>query len=79
MIIHCCVDVSGALKSNRRLKASMFRDENGRSLTADEAHEVLCEHLLAGHKVIPVGKPCEGFSYITGCPGHADEPVEAQS
>lgn len=75
MIYHCCVDVSGALKSNRRLLAKMFRDETGRRLSADEAHEALCEHLRQGHEVIPVGKPCEGFSYITGCPGHADKPL----
>ena len=73
MIYHSCVDVSGALKSSRKLKAYMFRDESGRRLSADEAHDVLCEHLRAGHEVIPVGKPCEGFSYTTGCPGHMDD------
>lgn len=77
MITHCCLEVSGALKSTRRLKAQLFRDENGRRLSADEAHDVLCEHLLAGHVVIPIGKPCEGFSYITGCPGHPSEGTPA--
>jgi len=28
-----------------------------------------------GIKVVPFGKPCDGFSYETGCPGHPTESV----
>lgn len=78
MIVHACVDISGALKLSRRHKAAMFRDKTGRRLTADEAHEALCEHLRKGHHVLPLGKPCEGFSYVTGCPGHAEQAADQE-
>jgi hypothetical protein len=74
-IIHCCLDVRGALKhfSDREL-SGMFRNRStGKSLTADEARDVLYDHLAQGHEVIPMGPPCEGFDYKTGCPGHKVE------
>jgi hypothetical protein len=77
MIVHACVDIRGALKLSRRQKAAMFRDKSGRRLTADEAHDALCEHLRKGHLVLPLGKPCDGFSYVTGCPGHPAATAEA--
>lgn len=71
---HVCVDVRGMLShSSRRELQGMFRDKaTGRQLTADEAKEVLMDHLAQGHEVIPVGPPCDGFDYKTGCPGHQD-------
>lgn len=68
---HMCIDVRGAL---RNYKASLWRGvvsrENGTRMTANEAREWLMDQLAMGRKVIPFGKPCDGFSYETGCPGH---------
>lgn len=70
---HVHLDVRDALKNmTRRELANMFTNATtGRKLTSDEAKDVLMDHLAAGHKVIPLGKACEGFDYTgSGCPGH---------
>lgn len=70
---HVAMSVRGALKnSSRRELASMFTNgQGGRRLTADEAKDVLLEHLAKGHEVIPLAQECEGFDYAGGgCPGH---------
>ncbi len=72
-ICHVHLDVRGALTNmSKRELASMFSSSStGRGLTAEEARSVLLDHLEAGHKVIPLGKACEGFDYTGGgCPGH---------
>ncbi|MBH1391798.1 hypothetical protein ACJ6WJ_04660 [Stenotrophomonas maltophilia] len=74
---HVHLDVRGALKNmTRRELANMFTNSTtGRKLTADEAKDVLMDHLAAGHKVIPLGPACEGFDYTGGgCPGHEVAP-----
>lgn len=50
----------------------MFRNPaTGKLLNADEAKDILLDHLAAGHEVIPCGPPCEGFDFAAGgCPGH---------
>jgi hypothetical protein len=48
----------------------MFKDDKGGFLDADAAREALLDNLEAGHKYLPVGPACDGFSYETGCPGH---------
>lgn len=51
--------------------AGAFSDEQGRTLSWDEAQSYLFDCLAKGWKVIPLtSNPCEGFSYQTGCPGH---------
>lgn len=70
---HVHLDVRGALTHmSKRELANLFSNaRTGRGLTAEEARGVLLDHLEAGHKVIPLGKPCEGFDYAGGgCPGH---------
>jgi len=70
---HVHLDVRGALTtmSNRELSNLFSNSSTGRGLTAEEARSVLLDHLEAGHKVIPLGKACEGFDYAGGgCPGH---------
>ncbi|HGM5924668.1 TPA: hypothetical protein ACKP5H_002659 [Stenotrophomonas maltophilia] len=70
---HIHLDVRGALTNmSKRELANLFSNAStGRGLTAEEARSVLLDHLEAGHKVIPLGKPCEGFDYAGGgCPGH---------
>lgn len=69
--IHCCLDVRGALKNmTSRQLAGMFRHDDGRKASADEAKEHLMDAIAKGYEVLPMGSPCEGFSYQTGCPGH---------
>ena len=70
---HMCVDIRGAIKwPNSRLK-SLFCDSQGQPVSAEAAREHLLDQLQMGRRVIPFGKPCEGFSYETGCPGHIKE------
>jgi hypothetical protein len=73
MIVHCCMDVRGALKMTKRQLGGMFRDGDGRRLSADQARDALLDHIAAGHEVIPFGPICNGFDYKTGCPGHESE------
>lgn len=70
---HVHLDVRGALSNmSRKELAGMFSESStGRKLSADEAREVLMDHLEAGHRVIPIRQACEGFDYTGGgCPGH---------
>ena len=71
-IIHISLSVRGALRNmTRRQLAGLFKHDDGRRMTADEARDVLMDELAKGHEVIPFGKPCEGFDYSGGgCPGH---------
>ena len=50
-------------------------DAKGRRMTVDEVRRALRAALAKGARVIPVGTRCEGFSDLTGCPGH-DVPDE---
>lgn len=69
--IHMCLSVRGALKNwTKKQMGTLFRHDDGRKMTADEARERLYDELAKGHDVIPLGPACEGFDYKTGCPGH---------
>lgn len=72
--IHICLDVRGCIHNGewRRSMVGCCTDATGRKLTAREILDELLDHVAAGHKVIPFGEPCEGFSYETGCPGHPE-------
>jgi len=75
---HMCVDIRGAIKwHNSRLK-SLFCDSEGKPVSAEAAREHLFDQLQMGRKVIPFGKPCDGFSYESGCPGHIKESEVAE-
>ena len=71
--IHMCVDIRGAIKWPNSLLKSLFRDSSDQSVSAEAAREYLLDQLQMGRKVLLFGKPCEGFSYETGCPGHIEE------
>ena len=75
-ITHCCVDIRGALRWPAKQLKFLLRHPDGRGMTADEVREALLDELAKGREVLPVGDPCEGFDYKTGCPGHEtpDEP-----
>lgn len=67
---HVALDVRGTLRNSRKSElAYLFRRPDGTRLTADEAKEVLMDHIAQGHEVIPCG-PCEHFDFQKGCLGH---------
>ncbi len=69
---HMCISVTGVLAnwSEKRLRG-VFQHDDGRPMTGHDAKLFLLEELAKGHRVIPCGKPCEGFDYAgDGCPGH---------
>ena len=69
--IHSCLDIKGALTNwSNEMLAGMFAHTDGRPYTAREVKAQLLEYLSEGKEVLPLGVPCEGFSYKTGCPGH---------
>ncbi|QIB09020.1 hypothetical protein GZ982_30205 (plasmid) [Pseudomonas fluorescens] len=77
---HVHLSVRGAIRdfSKRQLKG-LFKLEDGRPCTADQAKDRLLECLAQGREVLPVGAPCEGFDYAGGgCPGH-DHPPAGQN
>lgn len=68
---HMCIDLRGVLRNftAREWRGCVTRDD-GSTLTPDEVREYFMDELAKGRRVIPFGKPCEGFSYETGCPSH---------
>lgn len=72
---HMGLSVRGALRNlclnpKTSILGSASDSKTGRKLSKGEIFDELCDHLAAGHKVIPFSGHCEGFSYETGCPGH---------
>lgn len=70
--VHMSLSVRGALTNmTRRELGALFKHDDGRKMSADEAKDALMDELAKGHEVIPFGGPCEGFDYAgRGCPGH---------
>lgn len=66
--IHICQSVEGALKNWTRKQWLAVAAEN--NMTPGQAKKQFELYRFEGKKVIPIGDPCEGFSYIDGCPGH---------
>lgn len=68
-VIHCCIDIRGVLRWGDAGLRGMFM-KDGRKMKGAEVREYLLDQLEAGRKMLPMGEPCEGFSFATGCPGH---------
>lgn len=70
--IHMSVDVRGMLSRLHRSRAKMgpCQHDDGRRMTRLESIDALFNELSQGREVLPLGKPCEGFDFRTGCPGH---------
>ena len=73
-IVHVSVDVAGMIallsRSRARWARGMKHPDTGEPLTREEAIDRLLGMLAQGVLRLPIGAPCEGFSYETGCPGH---------
>ena len=65
---HICQSVEGALRNWRKSDWAAIAKSNG--LSPQEVENHFWDLHSKGIKVIPIGEPCEGFSYQTGCPGH---------
>jgi len=71
--IHVSVNVRGALLaplSEQRRVYDTLTTEGRPCASVEEYRGVLADLLADGIKRLPMGQPCEGFSYETGCPGH---------
>ena len=71
-IRHMCLSVRGVLLnwSDSQLEG-VFKHDDGRPMTPQEAKATLLDELAKGHEVIPCGPACEGFDFTGGgCPGH---------
>lgn len=67
-IIHCCLDITGALKNAKDFKGCITVD--GKTLmTVKEIRDFLQAQLAMGRRVLPMGD-CDNFDYQTGCKGH---------
>jgi hypothetical protein len=72
--MHTCLSVRGALSWDKRQfrnALSWITKPGGeRYRSVDHLRDALFDELAKGHEVIPIGEPCEGFDYKTGCPTH---------
>ncbi|WP_198045314.1 hypothetical protein [Cupriavidus taiwanensis] len=76
MQIHMALDVKGFLaNATKRQYRGMFRHDDGRKMTADEAKYHLLDELAKGNLFIPFGK-CNNFDPKSGCLGH---PIEEKA
>lgn len=74
--VHMGLSVRGAL-TNWKLRdfRGMFKAEDGRTMTPQEAKATLLDELSQGHEVIPYGK-CDNWDWKKGCQGHSESPKE---
>lgn len=75
--IHMCVDIAGVMRWPDKDLANLFTDDGVRR-PGKYVRDWLKLQLAQGKRVLPMGKPCEGFSYTDGCPGHAVESSNAK-
>lgn len=63
-----CMSIEGALSNPKKI--TYMQDDYGKRVSDKEARAYLKQCLAEGKRVIPTSNECEGFDYITGCPGH---------
>ena len=68
------IDIQGFLEHYRKrsMRGLVIKDD-GTPMTDAEARQYLYDHLLQGHKLLPMcdEKECPDFDYFGGgCPGH---------
>lgn len=72
--VHMCVDIEGVLRWPDAELQKLFMDPDGQKRPGRYVRDWLRLQLAQGKRVLPMGNPCDGFSYQTGCPGHPVEP-----
>ncbi len=70
---HMCVCIEGVLRWPDKDLRNLFTDEHGNKQSGRYVRDFLRLQLHNGKKVLPMGEPCEGFSYEDGCPGHIEK------
>lgn len=70
MKIHFCQSVDGAIKNWSTSQWADIAEAN--NITISAAKDAFIQYVREGKRVIPLGEPCEGFSYENGCQGHED-------
>jgi hypothetical protein len=71
--IHCGLSVRGAIHrasatKKRSYLKGMFKHPSGtRSMTPDEAFELLLDELSKGHEVLPFSDSCKNWDWKHGC------------
>lgn len=68
--VHMCVDIAGVMRWPDSQLRELFKEDDGSKRPGAYVRDWLKLQLAQGKQVLPMGKPCEGFSYIHGCPGH---------
>lgn len=68
-----CVNIEGVLRWPNKMLNKLFSDDSGQPRGGHYVRDWLKLQLAQGKHVLPMGEPCEGFSYLTGCPGHREE------
>jgi hypothetical protein len=74
-VIHVSLDIKGFLSTAvyPREYKRLLQDTAGNMLKPQEARAYLLDQLASGKRQLPMeGSGCEGFSFETGCPGHAE-------
>ena len=66
-LFHICLHVRGTLKNK---SFGGFVNDDGSPAKTSDVEDYLLDQLSLGRERIPIGKPCKGFDYKTGCPGH---------
>lgn len=75
-IFHASLDVRSYLKAPKKSLRGLFKHPSGtRSMTPDEARDVLMDELANGHDFIPFGH-CDNFDFKSGCKGHPSNKEE---
>ena len=65
--IHVAIDIGSLLRSRRAIRGLLV---DGKKANDENARAALLEKLASGVRKLPLGERCEGFSDVTGCPGH---------
>lgn len=69
--VHMCVDIAGVYNWPDAELSAMFRGADvGFAPFAKDIRDFLRAEMKAGKRKLPIGEPCEGWSDVTGCPGH---------
>lgn len=69
---HLCLDVRGFLMhAKKRDYRGIFKHDDGRPMTTDEAKRALLDELAKGHDKIACSE-CDNFDFKKGCQGHEE-------
>jgi hypothetical protein len=77
---HMCLDIEGWLTNHPKDRdyVGMFKHDDGRSMSPQEARAELFRQLRLGRRVIPMSI-CDNFDYQNGCQGHSDAPSDVDA